>query len=96
MTDTTLDLTLVRDMVVSTLRKGICEVTFTKVNGEQRVMPCTLKAELLPEAKQKELTFETIKERKGDVVSVWCTDAQAWRSFKLENFISIKALNDQQ
>ena len=88
-----INLDLLRKTVLDTLRQGICEVTFKKVNGEQRVMPCTLKAELLPEHNQKELTSETIKERKGDAISVWCTDAKAWRSFKLANFISIRALD---
>lgn len=86
------DDTLMREEILSQLRNGVCEVTFKKVNGDERVMPCTLKPELLPEQNQKELTFETVKERKGDAISVWCTDANAWRSFKMANFISIKKL----
>lgn len=84
-----LDINPLREEILNTLRQGIYEVTFNKVNGEQRVMPCTLKEDLLPAAKQKD---ETAKERKGDAISVWCTDAQAWRSFKLANFISIKPI----
>ena len=87
-----MDLNLSRDEIVNTLRQGVYEVTFNKVNGEQRVMPCTLKEDLLPAATQKEVVSETSKERKGDAISVWCTDAQAWRSFKLANFISIKPI----
>lgn len=89
-----MDLSLSRDEILNTLRQGIYEVTFNKVNGEQRVMPCTLKEDLLPAATQKEVVTETAKERKGDAISVWCTDAQAWRSFKLANFISIKPINE--
>jgi hypothetical protein len=87
-----MDLNLSRDEIINTLRQGVYEVTFNKVNGEQRVMPCTLKEDLLPAATQKEAVSETAKERKGDAISVWCTDAQAWRSFKLANFISIKPI----
>ena len=89
-----MDLNLSRDEIVNTLRQGVYEVTFNKVNGEQRVMPCTLKEDLLPAATQKDLVSETAKERKGDAISVWCTDAQAWRSFKLANFISINPINE--
>lgn len=32
----------------SMLHHGVCEVTFTKVNGEVRTMPCTLDESLLP------------------------------------------------
>ena len=89
-----MDLNLSQDEIVNTLRQGVYEVTFNKVNGEQRVMPCTLKEDLLPAATQKDVVSETAKERKGDAISVWCTDAQAWRSFKLANFISIKPINE--
>lgn len=89
-----MDLNLSRDEIINTLRQGIYEVTFNKVNGEQRVMPCTLKEDLLPAAIQKDVVAKTAKERKGDAISVWCTDAQAWRSFKLANFISIKPINE--
>jgi hypothetical protein len=86
------DLDSLKEEILRILRKGVCEVTFKKVNGDERIMPCTLRPELLPVQNQKELTFETVQERKGDAISVWCTDAQAWRSFKLGNFISIREL----
>lgn len=85
-----------RKDIIKALREGICEITFTKINGERRVMPCTLKAELLPKHNQKDQTIETLKESKTDAISVWCTDAYAWRSFKLSNFISINPLYDNR
>lgn len=78
--------------ILQTLREGICEVTFIKVNGEARIMPCTLREDLLPVREQKSLTFDVLRERKGDAISVWCTDAQAWRSFKLSKLTGIKRL----
>lgn len=83
-----------RQEIIDLLIGGICEVAFTKVNGEQRVMPCTLKTEFLP--KRTDLTFDVLKENKSDAISVWCTDANAWRSFKLSNFISIIPLYDNR
>ena len=80
-----------KEEILKSLREGVCEVTFTKVNGERRVMPCTLREDLLP-ASTKETTFRVLKDRETDVISVWCTDANGWRSFKLGNFISIKSL----
>lgn len=90
------DLEPLRKDVLDLLRGGICEITFNKVNGEQRVMPCTLKADLLPVQDQKDLTYHTLKESKTDAVSVWCTDANNWRSFKLSNLISINPLYDNR
>jgi hypothetical protein len=91
-----LELGPLREEILDLLRKNVCEITFKKVNGDERIMPCTLQPDLLPEQNQKELTLETVRERKGDAVSVWCTDQQAWRSFKLSNFISIRKINDDQ
>ena len=56
-----LELGSIQEEILNQLRNGICEVTFKKVNGEERVMPCTLKAELLPEVKQKDLTLGLMK-----------------------------------
>lgn len=71
-----------------TLSRGIYDVTFTKVNGEVRTMPCTLEASRLPPAPVK----ESVRERKEDVMSVWCVDKQEWRSFKVMNVTEVKAL----
>ena len=78
--------------ILQTLRQGVCEVTFIKVNGETRIMPCTLREDLLPAKEQKSLSFDVLRERKGDAISVWCTDAEAWRSFKLSKLTGIRQL----
>ena len=81
--------------IIRILKEGVCEVTFTKVNGEQRVMPCTLKESLLPHKKAEDTKRSSNRTRQdNDVVSVWCVDASGWRSFKLSNFISINPLHE--
>ena len=70
------------------LSQGIYDVTFTKVNGEVRTMPCTLDPKKLPPAPVK----ESSKERKEDVLSVWCVDKQEWRSFKVMNVTEVKEI----
>lgn len=76
--------------IFDTLAHNLCEVTFTKVDGSLRTMPCTLKTELLP---ARALT-EHHKTRviNYDVISVWCTDRQAWRSFRVDNVKSLVIL----
>ena len=76
---------------IELLKNNVCQVTFTKVNGEQRVMPCTLKAELLPEQAIKENTEpKTARKKSEDTLSVFVTDIKQWRSFKWENLISVE------
>ena len=68
-----------------------CEVTFTKVNGETRVMPCTLMAEALP-ARDAAKLHET-RVINHNAMRVWCLDKSEWRSFKTENVTRIKLLS---
>ena len=63
------------------LRSGIVEVTFTKVDGTERVMRCTLQPQYLPESIEK----EGVKVRNPDVQSVWDIDINAWRSFRFDS-----------
>ena len=91
-----------RNILTDLLRHGICEVTFIKVNGETRTMPCTLNESIIPLAPvHKTNTNNPIdfpkKEKKynPDNMSVWCTDKNEWRSFKLANVTEIASVNTQ-
>lgn len=90
-----------KQQLVEQLKDNICEVTFKKVStGELRVMPCTLNESLIPKKPEKVHTTNTDnpvdfpKERKENpnVVSVWCTDKQEWRSFRLDTVTDFKLL----
>jgi hypothetical protein len=82
------------DQLRTLLIENVCIVEFTKVNGEIRAMPCTLKESLIPSVDKPETSPSDLpkKEKKinPDVMNVWCTDKQQWRSFRLNNVISIK------
>lgn len=75
------------------LLTGVYQITFTKVNGESRTMPCTLQPDLLPkpivEGIKKDIPEE---ERNPDNMAVWVTDANGWRSFKLMNVTKVETL----
>lgn len=84
--------TITRDQLSELLHSGECVVEFTKVNGELRTMPCTLKAELIPPAPVVEGKIVKEKKPNPDVISVWCLDKKEWRSFRIANVISAKAV----
>ncbi len=71
------------------------EVTFTKVDGTVRTMPCTLNEAMLPKVEQITPGPDTppprVKKFNPAVMSVFCTDKQEWRSFRIENVISVTA-----
>jgi len=76
---------MTRDEIITMLQSGICEVTFTKVNGELRTMPCTLKSELLPIIDTQNIQEGKTRKTNINNLSVWCTDKNEWRSFKIAN-----------
>ena len=94
--------TITPEALRTLLLENECVVEFTKVNGETRSMPCTLKAESIPDQTpashftntDNPVDFPHLKKEKKvnlDVMSVWCTDKKEWRSFRIANVISAKA-----
>ncbi len=83
-----------REQIQSLLQENVCAVTFTKVNGEQRIMPCTLMPNLLPPAPVVEKA-KPARPEPVDTMSVWCTDQNAWRSFRLENVQTLRILESK-
>lgn len=76
---------MTRDEIVTMLQSGVCQVTFTKVNGELRKMPCTLKSDLLPTIDTPNINENKTRKTNTENLSVWCTDKNEWRSFKIAN-----------
>ena len=85
---TTEDIGQRRQTLVEELKNKVCVVEFTKVDGTLREMPCTLDISHMPPPAINE--HHKTKPFKPEVLSVWCTDKQAWRSFRVENVLSIK------
>lgn len=73
------------------LHEGSCRVTFTKVNGEERVMNCTLDIDNIPTESLPKGTGVVLKEESG-VIRAFDTDKSAWRSFKVESVTDFVAL----
>jgi hypothetical protein len=74
----------------SQLQREILEVTFTKVNGEKRIMNCTLMEGILPSNPTEEAKKEAKKKINEDVLSVWDVDASGWRSFRIRNVTRVR------
>jgi hypothetical protein len=73
-----------RDQIMDALHSAICDVTFTKSNGDERVMKCTLNEDIVPPFEVK-----GTKKKNDEVVSVWDIEKSAWRSFRID---SVKSL----
>lgn len=74
------------------LHQGVCEVEFTKVNGEHRVMKCTLHRDWMPSQAVSEHHQTRLYD--PETLSVWDTEKQGWRSFKTMRVITVKLLQN--
>lgn len=77
-----------RDGLIDLLRHNVVSVTFTKVNGDERVMSCTLHPNFIPNAPITNGEV-VVKQTTSNTVSVWDINANGWRSFRIENVKSI-------
>ena len=77
-----------RSELQTQLRDEILEVTFIKVNGDKRVMNCTLMEQIMPTTEEKKDT--TDKKVNEDILSVWDIDAKGWRSFRIKTVTRVR------
>jgi hypothetical protein len=77
-----------RQTLTELIRSGIVEVKFTKVDGSERVLKCTLQPQYLPESVEK----EGIKVKNEEVQSVWDIDSNGWRSFRFDSVKEFKVI----
>jgi len=73
-----------REWIRSALHGGPLEVVFTKKDGTERTMYCTLQEGVVV---PHEKTTDRVKEPNLDVLAVWDLEKQAWRSFKLSTIL---------
>lgn len=73
--------------VKESLKKNVLEVTFEKLNGEERIMTCTLMESKIPES-MKPKGSSNHKENK-DVISVYDLNAEGWRSFRVDHLKNV-------
>ena len=73
-----------RKWLAGMLEQSIVEVTFTKKDGTERVMNCTLLEDYLPE------TTGAGRSAGSDALAVFDVDADGWRSFRWDSIKAVK------
>ena len=74
-----------REELIDDLNKGFVKVTFTKKDGTERVMNCTLKSEYLPEDYKSDVAPDAKKKVNRNILAVWDIDVSGWRSFRVDS-----------
>lgn len=72
------------------LQTEVLEVTFTKKDGTERTMQCTLKEDLLPKVEVDESAEKKEREINVEVMPVWDLEKAAWRSFRMDSIKGVE------
>jgi hypothetical protein len=79
------------------LEQNVVVVDFTKLNGDKRVMTCTLREDIKPRAtKADPLSQKKVREVSDAVVSVWDVNAKGWRSFRYERVNAVDIVDEYE
>ncbi len=73
-----------REWLIGLLEERSVEIVFTKKDGTERTMKCTLMEKILPE------TVGSDRPRSDDALAVYDLEKEGWRSFRWD---SIKQVN---
>lgn len=77
------------------LEQNVVEVDFLKLNGDRRVMTCTLREDIKPAAtKNDAMSQKAVREVSDAVVSVWDVNARGWRSFRYERVNKVDTVDE--
>lgn len=82
-----------KDNIVEFLRANVAEVRFTKSDGTERIMKCTLREDLVVPYVKK---TDRVKEANTDIVPVFDVEKNEWRSFKVDAVQSISLWGSQE
>jgi hypothetical protein len=79
------------------LEHNVVVVDFLKLNGDRRVMTCTLRSDIKPKATKDDAISQTaVRETSDAVVSVWDVNARGWRSFRYDRINSVDIVNEYE
>jgi hypothetical protein len=76
------------------LKQHIVKINFTKADGSDRTMICSLKKDLLPENKNEEATPKQTKKENPNTLAVWDIEKDAFRSFRLDALKSYDVIEE--
>jgi hypothetical protein len=86
-----------RNEILADLRSNVLEVTFTKVNGQERQMRCTLMPDFLPPSYRNNLDEQKSEKEyhqtNPDVIACWDIGSNGWRSFRIDSVIYTQVID---
>lgn len=76
-----------KDWLGDKLKLMDAKVTFTKKDGTERVMKCTLREDIITPHEKK---TDRVKARNDETLAVWDLDKKEWRSFRYDSIKEVQ------
>jgi hypothetical protein len=70
------------------LKENVVEVIFTKKDGSERLMICTLMDKFLPSRGELITQQDT---QNDEIMTVWDLECNGWRSFRVDKIVKFEA-----
>lgn len=83
-----------RENIELSLKRGKFLVDFTKVNGDQRKLLCTLSQKFMPNAEFNVSRASAKRQKPTETLSVWDLESESWKSFRINSVKSMEQVND--
>lgn len=85
----------IREDLEKLLEQNVLVVDFTKLDGDKRVMTCTLREDIKPAATKKDpMSQKAVRKVSDAVVSVWDVNAKGWRSFRYDRVNTVDVVDE--
>jgi hypothetical protein len=81
---------MTKEKLLEILHKEIITLKFTKTDGSERVMKCTLRDDYLVKEEKK---TDRVKKPNDNVISVWDVEFNGWRAFKYDNLLEVHSVS---
>lgn len=78
-----------KQSVAELARENVIRVTFTKSDGTERIMVCSLMNQYLPPIMED---AEVITKDNPNVLAVMDLQARSWRSFRINSIIKVETM----
>ena len=88
-------MTYKREDIKTVLTENVAEITFTKKDGTERLMKCTIKSDIVQERDVVGVIGKVEEKTRvvnTEVLPVWDIVKSAWRSFRVDSVKAIKVV----
>ena len=83
-----------RGNIEMSLKRGKFLVDFTKVNGDQRKLLCTLSQKFMPRTEFNISRATAKRQQNTETLSVWDLESESWKSFRINSVKSLEQVNE--